>query len=352
MADHASPSIDRYCDVAIIGGTPAGLAGALHLARRHRSVIVVDGGNQPHRHGEGTPASPDDAAAAAREDVRAHGGEVIAGRVVAATRTAGGWRRLELDGGHAVVSRRLLADQDVAEPLSADEGSRAGATIGDELDTEDAGGSGPLPGNRADWEHRYSGDQLWSGNPNGSLVDEVRGMTPGRALDVGAGEGGDALWLAAQGWQVTATDISERALARLQAEAARRALTVDVQRRDANTPDAFERAAYDLVSAQYASIPRTPDDRAIRNLLSAVSPGGTLLVVGHDLGAMRQALESGTHAQAFDPDAYVRIDDIAAHLEATPEWTVQVHGARPRPPGATTSHHVNDVVLRARRSDG
>ena len=54
------------------------------------------------------------------------------------------------------------------------------------------------------WEDRYAGEQVWSGQPNGALVAEVTGMTPGRALDVGCGEGADAVWLAEQGWQVTA----------------------------------------------------------------------------------------------------------------------------------------------------
>ena len=69
--------------------------------------------------------------------------------------------------------------------------------------------------NEADWDHRYGGDQMWSGNPNGTLVNEISGLAPGRALDVGAGEGGDALWLAEQGWRVTASDISQRALDRV-----------------------------------------------------------------------------------------------------------------------------------------
>ena len=79
--------------------------------------------------------------------------------------------------------------------------------------------------NEADWDHRYGGDQIWSGNPNGTLVNEISGLAPGRALDVGAGEGGDALWLAEQGWNVTASDISQRALDRVDAEAERRGLT-------------------------------------------------------------------------------------------------------------------------------
>ena len=176
------------------------------------------------------------------------------------------------------------------------------------------------------------------------------GLTPGRALDVGAGEGGDALWLAERGWSVTASDISQRALDRVNAEATRRGLRVHCLHVDANTLDAFEAAAFDLVSAQYAAIPRTPDGRAIRNLLDAVAPGGTLLVVSHDLEPMRAPFDMTAHSRPFDPDAYVRVDDFVAALAGSPAWDIEVHEKRPRPPGAASaSHHVDDVVLRARR---
>ena len=205
--------------------------------------------------------------------------------------------------------------------------------------------------NQVDWDHRYGGDRMWSGNPNGTLVAEVVDLAPGRALDVGAGEGGDAIWLAEQGWQVTAADISSNALAHVGAEADRRGLAVECRRVDANDPDAFEPGAFDLVSAQYASIPRTPDDRAIGNLIAAVAPGGTLVVVGHDLEPMRAPVDTGEQSRAFDPDAYVRPEDVAAALDGRTGWDVEVHEKRPRPPGsATAHHHVDDIVVRARRT--
>jgi trans-aconitate methyltransferase len=205
-------------------------------------------------------------------------------------------------------------------------------------------------GNEADWDHRYSGDRMWSGNPNGTLVNEVSDLAPGRALDVGAGEGADALWLAAQGWSVTANDISQRALDRLDAEAQRRGLHVDCLHADANALDAFDAEAFDLVSAQYASIPRTPDHRAIDNLLRAVAPRGALLVVSHDLAPMRAPIDTHTNSRAFDPDAYITVDDFADALSESPAWDVELFEKRPRPPGAASSHHVDDIVLRARRA--
>src|SRR6185437_1343607 len=91
-----------------------------------------------------------------------------------------------------------------------------------------------------DWDQRYGDQQIWSGNPNGTLVNQISAVTPGRALDVGAGEGGDAVWLAEHGWQVTAADISARGLDRVKAAAASRGLRVECQLVDANAHDAFD----------------------------------------------------------------------------------------------------------------
>ena len=182
---------------------------------------------------------------------------------------------------------------------AAANGSRVGGMISFSLADDDIRAAARPSGNEADWDRRYGDERIWSGNPNGTLVIEVGDLAPGRALDVGAGEGADALWLAERGWTVTANDISQRALDRLAAEATRRGLAVECHRADANELDAFSTAAFDLVSAQYASIPRTPDGRAVHNLLNAVAPGGTLLVVSHDLEPMRAPIDTRTESRAF-----------------------------------------------------
>lgn len=64
----------------------------------------------------------------------------------------------------------------------------------------------PMAQTAEDWDERYSGEQVWSGNPNEALVVESKDLAPGRVLDVGCGEGADAVWLAHQGWEVTALD--------------------------------------------------------------------------------------------------------------------------------------------------
>jgi thioredoxin reductase/SAM-dependent methyltransferase len=231
---------------------------------------------------------------------------------------------------------------------AAAQGSWVAGMMSFSLANEDLQAAARPSANQADWDHRYSGDQIWSGNPNGTLVQEVGAMTPGRALDVGAGEGGDAVWLAEQGWRVTATDISERALARITAVASERHLPIECDHADANALGVFETAAFDLVSAHYASIPRSPDRRGVTNLLNAVAPGGTLLVVSHDLEPMRAPIDTHEHSRPFDPDAYLRVDDFVTTLTNAPGWTIELHENRDRAP-RSSSHHVADVVLRARR---
>src|SRR5436189_1121977 len=115
MSDHGVRTIERVCDVAVIGGSVAGLAAALQLGRQRRSVIVVDAGdprNAPaaHMHSylghEGLP--PSELASIGREEVRSYGGEILAGRASSIIRTDGDGFRVELVGGHSIIARRVL----------------------------------------------------------------------------------------------------------------------------------------------------------------------------------------------------------------------------------------------------
>jgi thioredoxin reductase/SAM-dependent methyltransferase len=240
----------------------------------------------------------------------------------------------------------LFAAGNVTDPRhqvlqAAAHGSLVGGTIAFSLAGEDIESAARPSPHEAEWDARYGGGPVWSGKPNGALVAEVDGLPPGRALDIGAGEGGDAIWLAEQGWRVTAGDVSQRALDRIAAVARERGLPVECHHTDADALGAFEAGAFDLVSAHYVPIPRAPDGRGIRNVLEAVGPGGTLLVVGHDLSG-------GEHRPFVDPDAYVGPDDFSEALAGRPGWEVEVHERRPRPEGHA-SPHVHDIVLRARR---
>lgn len=146
---------------------------------------------------------------------------------------------------------------------------------------------------------------------------------------------------------MTANDISQNALDRIEAEARRRGLSIELLRRDANDVDAFRRRLYDLVSLQYGSSQRTPDQRGLRNVLDAVAPGGTLVAVHHDLSPFRESVDVAEQTLMYDPSAFVGIDEIRTALDASEEWTIEVDETRDRPPGAASTHHVSDVVIRA-----
>ncbi|MFK0295328.1 class I SAM-dependent methyltransferase [Streptomyces sp. NPDC090442] len=133
------------------------------------------------------------------------------------------------------------------------------------------------------WDARYAeSDRIWSGNPNVVLVREVADRAPGTALDLGCGEGADAIWLAGQGWRVTAVDVSGVALERAARHAAAAGVAdrVDWQRRDLAA--SFPEGGFDLVSAQFLHHPGEVFRAGIlRAAAAAVAPGGTLLIVGH-----------------------------------------------------------------------
>ncbi|MGW6394719.1 class I SAM-dependent methyltransferase [Streptomyces sp. NPDC055103] len=224
--------------------------------------------------------------------------------------------------------------------------------------TDDIRAASPAPGTsaqgdgylgdpvvRAEWDSRYADrGQLWSGKPNGALVAEVAGLTPGRVLDVGCGEGADAVWLARGGWDVTALEVSSIALER----AAGHARDADVPVRWVHatlTEAGLPPASFDLVSAQYPALLRTPDAAAERALLSAVAPGGVLLLVHHAGMDTQQAHDDS----GFDPADYVWPSMVTELLDD--DWEVEVDEERPRvaPDGGAGAHHTDDVVLRARR---
>lgn len=194
---------------------------------------------------------------------------------------------------------------------------------------------------RAEWDARYAQheDGLWSGRVNGPLPVEVGGMAPGSALDVGCGEGGDAIWLARNGWKTTGLDPSALALARAEAAAQRAGVEIRWVTAGITGVD----GEYDLVTTHYPAIKRSPDGREIAALLGAVAPGGTLLVVGHGPDNPEFAASRG-----FDPADYVLPDTVAPHLGDG--WEIAVRELRPRvapaPAGTPWTH---DVVLRARR---
>src|SRR5438874_929308 len=136
----------------------------------------------------------------------------------------------------------------------------------------------------AEWDARYSEREgsMWSGRPNGRLVAEVADVTPGRALDVGCGEGADAIWLARRGWKVTAIDISDVAIGRAREAAERARASVEWVCGDVLQTQLPARS-FDLVSLQYPALPKSAGEAAVQTLLHTVRPGGLVLAVYHDL---------------------------------------------------------------------
>ncbi|MDX3431182.1 methyltransferase domain-containing protein [Streptomyces sp. NBC_01696] len=199
------------------------------------------------------------------------------------------------------------------------------------------------------WDDRYrESDRIWSGNPNVVLVREVEDLKPGRALDLGCGEGADAVWLARTGWQVTATDISRVALERAAVHAAEAGVAdrVDWQWHDLGA--SFPEGEYDLVSAQFLhSMGDLPREEILRRAAGAVAPGGVLLVVGH------AGFPSWEHDH---PDMELpTTDEVLASLELPEgEWEVLLSEEHERiqndPDGNPTTR--TDNALKVRRTAG
>jgi len=202
------------------------------------------------------------------------------------------------------------------------------------------------------WDDRYgSTERVWSGEPNAVLVQEVADLAPGTALDVGSGEGGDAIWLAARGWRVTAIDVSRVALDRVAARARDEGV---VERVTTRVVDLFADplpGGFDLVTAHFMQLPGVDRPPLYRAIAGAVAPGGTLLIVGHDPEGMppEAGHDSGHHHPA---DMFATAGALVTELgDALEGWTVEVAERRGRdavqPDGRP--RFLYDAVLRARR---
>jgi SAM-dependent methyltransferase len=189
------------------------------------------------------------------------------------------------------------------------------------------------------WENRYRGQhQARPTSPNPHLVGETESLPPGAALDAGCGEGAEAIWLASRGWRVTAVDIAATALRHAWERA--EALGDDVAGRidwvaaDLATWTPPE-AGFDLVCSHYVHVPGSPT-ALFRRLATAVAPGGTLLIVGHDPSDPHTA----QHTSAAE--AYVTAEQVAATLDPA-TWEVVVAETRSR---SATDHDGREVTLR------
>jgi SAM-dependent methyltransferase len=207
----------------------------------------------------------------------------------------------------------------------------------------------PVRHDQAYWDERYrSQDRLWSHEPNRYLVSEASGLSPGTALDAGCGEGADAIWLARQGWQVTAVDLSSVALERAGANAAAAgdqvAGRIDWQQADLTGWDPG-RDRFDLVSSQYLHLPAGQREPLVQRLAAAVRPGGTLLIAAHHPSDLHTTMR-----RPKQPELFFTGDEIAAALDPA-LWQIVTNAAPERtgtdPEGRSVT--IRDTVLRAVR---
>jgi SAM-dependent methyltransferase len=197
------------------------------------------------------------------------------------------------------------------------------------------------------WDERYAGStRVWSGKPNQRLVEQVTGLPPGRAVDVGCGEGADAVWLAQQGWEVTGVDVSQVALDRAAGHAADEGVAARTSwsRVDVVGGGSLP-GGMDLVAAHYLHPPLNLFATTFATLLEAVGTGGTLLVVGHHPADAGTGLRNPALAHLlFGPEQLVA-------LLAPESWDVVVADAPTREvtnaDGVQIS--VTDTVVRAIR---
>jgi len=165
---------------------------------------------------------------------------------------------------------------------------------------------------RQQWDERYSGAEFeWSMHPNQFVAEHLDGLPPGRALDLAAGEGRNSVWLAERGWSVTAVDFSRVGLEKGRKLSA--AHSVPDDQVDWVVADLGEyqpaRAAFDLVLIAYLQVDAELRGRVLAGAAAALVPGGTLLVVGHDLTNLTEGVGGPT-----SPDVLYTPEAITAGL--------------------------------------
>ncbi|MDQ2628348.1 MAG: methyltransferase domain-containing protein [Actinomycetota bacterium] len=196
------------------------------------------------------------------------------------------------------------------------------------------------------WDEFYDGDdRIWSGRVNGQLAQIAADLEPGRALDLGCGEGADAIWLAEKGWRVLAVDVSANALERARAAARQRDVLSRIRFGRHDLSDSFPDGRFDLVSAQFLHSPARLDrETVLRRAADAVAVGGRLLIVDH--GAAPPWAGEQAHAHHFDTAEQVvaglRLDD--AHWQ--PERVGTVGRDAVGPDGQTATLTDNVILLR------
>ena len=198
------------------------------------------------------------------------------------------------------------------------------------------------------WDERYAASELvWSVEPNQFVARECADLAPGRALDLAAGEGRNAIWLARRGWQVTALDFSRVAVDK----GRRLAGDLDLNWAVADATTWTPTGRYDLALVAYLQLPADERRAANRTAYDALAPGGTFLLVAHD----STNLTEGTGGPQ-DPSVLMTAEDVLADL-ADRDVVVEKAGRVEREVrtedehGGETSRTAYDCLVRLRRPD-
>lgn len=207
------------------------------------------------------------------------------------------------------------------------------------------------------WEQRYAGSgPVWSGRVNTTLAAVAQALPPGRALDLGCGEGGDVLWLAARGWDATGVDLSATAVARAQAAAKEHGLTAahfvvadlaawaiagPAEGADAAADPIGE--GFDLVTASFFQSPvALPRERILRAAAARVAKGGRLVLLAH---AAAPSWAAAAHADGDFPTPEAELRALALPEN---EWRIHTAEVREREitaPDGTPATLLDTVVV-------
>ena len=225
-------------------------------------------------------------------------------------------------------------------------GSLAAAAVVQSLLADDVGlpvPPWPVPDVQQHWnEHYGQRDRVWSGRVNLRLSEAADSLSPGRALDLGCGEGADAIWLASKGWSVVATDVSQVALDRAAIDAGELLSHIDFQHHDLEV--SFPDGEFDLVSAQFLHS-KIPLDRArvLKRAAAAVVPGGLLVIVDHG-----EAPPWSNHRHVEFPSA----EEVVGSLDLDDSWErVQVGPVEREAtgPDGQQGHLIDNVMVLRRK---
>lgn len=253
--------------------------------------------------------------------------------------------------GAAANAALVTQDFDAAVAATPDTGSGSG-THSDSDTHSDSGTHTDEQTPIEFWEQRYAGvERVWSGRVNATLEAIVGGLAPGRALDLGCGEGGDALWLAENGWHATGVDLSPTAISRAHAAADERGLAERTSfiAADLATFLEAESDTFDLVTASFLQSPvELPREQILRAASRLVAPGGRLLIVTR-AAAPPWAPPGHAHDMVFPtPEG-----DLSALGLDPKHWRTLIREVRERSvtaPDGTPGHLLDSIVLVQRDS--